>query len=89
MGAVTAAGIATVVSTAVACTGLVVGVMIVSAKAIMGQLAEHSRQFSEHGRQLAEHGRQLAEHARQLAEINRPLGRLEGRQAAETSPAQT
>ncbi|MCY4632113.1 MAG: hypothetical protein OXE75_14700 [bacterium] len=78
----TAAGIATVVSTAVACTGLVVGVMIVSAKAIMGQLAEHSRQFSEHGRQLAEHGRQLAE-------INRALGRLEGRQATETSPAQT
>jgi len=56
--------------------------MIVSAKAIMGQLAEHSRQFSEHGRQLAEHGRQLAE-------INRALGRLEGRQATETSPAQT
>jgi len=82
VGAVTAAGIATVVSTAVACTGLVVGVMIVSAKAIMGQLAEHSRQFSEHGRQLAEHGRQLAE-------INRALGRLEGRQATETSPAQT
>ena len=49
--------------------------MIVSAKAIMGQLAEHSRQFSEH--------------ARQLAEINRALGRLEGRQATETSPAQT
>ncbi len=45
--------------------------MIVFAKAIMGQLAEHSRQFAEHGRQLAE--------------INRALGRLEGRQAAEAS----
>ena len=66
-----AAGIATVVSTAAACTGLVVGVTIVFAKAIMGQLAEHSRQLAEHGRQLAE--------------INRALGRLEGRQAAEAS----
>ena len=82
VGAVNAAGIATVVSTAVACTGLVVGVMVVFAKAITGQLAEH-------GRQLAEHGRQLADTGRHLAEINRALGRLEGRQAAETSPAQT
>ena len=56
--------------------------MIVFAKTIMGQLAEHSRQFSEHGRQLAEYGRQLAE-------INRALGRLEGRQAAEPSTVQT
>ncbi|MDE0654568.1 MAG: hypothetical protein OXI26_13080 [bacterium] len=84
-----AVGIATVLSTAVACTGLVVGVMVVFAKAITGQLAEHSRQLAEHGRQLAEHGRQLADTGRQLAEINRALGRLEGRQAAETSPAQT
>ncbi|MCY3786788.1 MAG: hypothetical protein OXG47_08710 [bacterium] len=66
-----AVGIATVVSTAVACTGLVVGVMIVFAKTIMGHLAEHSRQLAEHGRQLAE--------------INRALGRLEGRHDAEAS----
>ena len=63
-----AAGIATVVSTAVACTGLVLGVMIVFGRLIIGQLAEHGRQ---------------------LAEINRALGRLEGRQAAEESAAQT
>ena len=49
--------------------------MIVFGRVIMGQLAEH--------------GRQLAEHGSQLAEINRALGRLEGRQAAEESPAQT
>ena len=71
VGLVNAAGIATVVSTAVGCTGLVVGVMVVFAKAIAGQLTEH--------------GRQLADTARQLAEINRALGRLEGRQAAEAS----
>ena len=54
-----------------------VGVLIVFAKAFDGSEwpSGGSRQFSEHGRQLAE--------------INRALGRLEGRQAAETSPAQT
>ena len=56
--------------------------MIVFGRVIMGQLAEH-------GRQLAEHGSRLAEYGSQLVEINRALGRLEGRQAAEESPAQT
>lgn len=56
--------------------------MIVFGRVIMGQLAEH-------GRQLAEHGSRLTEYGSQLAEINRALGRLEGRQAAEGSPAQT
>ena len=63
-------------------TGVIVAVVAVFGRAILGQSTEHSRQLAEHSHQLAEHGRQLAE-------INRALGRLEGRQAAETSAGQS
>lgn len=73
-----AAGIATVISTGVAMTGVIVAVVTVFGRVILSQLADH-------GRQLADHGRQLAETGRQLAEINRALGRLEGRKEAEVA----